>query len=273
MKHLRLIDLHVHTYLCGHATGEPAAYVKTAVLKGLVGIGFSDHLIIKYRKPDYSMALNELPLYISLIEKVKTEFEGVIEVRIGLEIDYFEEEASRLEKIIENLNLDYTLGSVHFLNGWCIDDEDYIEEWMKRDIYKVYEAYFEKLMQAASSGLFNVISHPDLPKVFGFKPKQDITSLLEEVASCLKKAGVCAEVNTSGLRKPCREIYPSEQFLRILAKHGVPVTLGSDAHKPKDVARDFDKAVNLLLKVGYTEITGFKNGKPYKIPIVKGDSK
>jgi histidinol-phosphatase (PHP family) len=122
----------------------------------------------------------------------------------------------------------------------------------KTDTWQVYDEYFSLVRSAASSRLFDVLGHPDLIKIFGAKPKTDFSNILVETAETLAESNVCIEINTRGLRRPCQEIYPSEQFLRILHRHNVQVTFGSDAHVPEDVGRDFKEAIKLAKRVGYT---------------------
>jgi len=251
-----LVDYHIHTPLCGHAEGEPREYVETALKMGLDEIGFSDHLILHMDKREYSMPLHQFPNYIRLIGEVKREFQGY-PIKIGVEVDYAPGYLEMIQEVLKDHPIDYVIGSVHCLGEWVFDDPRYVAEYKRRDIDEVYEEYFKLFKEAVSSALFDIMAHPDLVKKFGYRPVRDIHSLLEDVTDLLAKVGICVEVNTSGLRKPVGEIYPSEEFLRLCYRRGVPITLGSDAHKPQDVGRDFDKALKLIKNVGYEEIAIF----------------
>ncbi|OPZ71260.1 MAG: histidinol-phosphatase [Firmicutes bacterium ADurb.Bin456] len=121
------------------------------------------------------------------------------------------------------------------------------------------------MQQAALSGLFDIIAHPDLIKKFAFRPSGDLRPLYEETAAVFKKAGVCAEVNSAGLRYPAGEIYPALDFLKCFFEHGVPVTLGSDAHHPDQVGAGLIEAVRLIREAGYKEITVFSARKRRQI--------
>lgn len=105
------------------------------------------------------------------------------------------------------------------------------------------------------------MGHVDLVKKFGHRPSADMTGEVEATAKVFKDSGVTVEINTSGLRKPVKEIYPSLDCLRIYAKAGVPVTFSSDSHEPGDVGRDYDKAADLARAAGYTEYNVFKARK------------
>ena len=115
------------------------------------------------------------------------------------------------------------------------DNPAEIDGYRNRDLYRIYEQYFGLIQQAAETGIFDIIAHPDLVKKFGFTLERDLTPLYEETARVFKQANVCAEVNTAGLRYPAGEIYPSLAMLKILHRYDVPVSLGSDAHTPEQL--------------------------------------
>src|SRR2546423_15386905 len=118
---------------------------------------------------------------------------------------------------------------------------------------KVWTDYFERLTQAAESGLFDIIAHADLCKKFGFYPKEDCTALFTRFLKAVKERDIAMELNTSGLRKECNEIYPSPQILRLAAQLGIPITFGSDAHAPDQVGMAFNQAIELARSAGYTQ--------------------
>jgi len=132
-----------------------------------------------------------------------------------------------------------------------------ISEWKHRDPDGVWTAYFERLTLAAESGLFEIIAHADLCKKFCFYPKQDCTPLFSRFLKTAKQKGVAMELNTAGLRKDCREIYPSPQIVQMAAKEGVPITFASDAHAIGEVGMNFAEAVALARSAGYTHYCRF----------------
>jgi histidinol-phosphatase (PHP family) len=109
--------------------------------------------------------------------------------------------------------------------------------------------------------LFEIIGHADLPKKFGHKPTRDCTPLFDKFLDAAKKSGCALDINTAGLRKDCREIYPSRQILELAFRKGVPITFGSDAHAPEEVGMNFAEAVQLARSVGYTESCRFEKRK------------
>ena len=122
---------------------------------------------------------------------------------------------------------------------------------------EVWTAYFERLTLAAESGLFDIIGHVDLCKKFAFYPRQDCTPLFARFLQASKRHSVAVELNTAGLRKECREIYPSPRIVQMAAQLGVPITFGSDAHAPAEVGLNFAEAVQLAHSAGYTHYCRF----------------
>jgi histidinol-phosphatase (PHP family) len=97
----------------------------------------------------------------------------------------------------------------------------------------------------------------DLPKKFGHRPQQDCTALYEKFLNAAKKHNCAIELNTAGLRKDCREIYPSRQILELAFQKGVPITFGSDAHAPGEVGMNYAEAIQLARSAGYQESCQF----------------
>jgi len=248
-----LIDDHVHTAMSGDAKGELTEYLKIAGNRGLTEIGVSDHY--HPEQPKYSMSNEKLAEYVKKVQqlKKKTDFP----LKLGIEVDFIPSLESKIEKALKSTPFDYVIGSVHFINNWGFDDPKYISEYQKWDITELYETYFSLVQQCAKSQLFNIIGHPDLIKKFGYKPKTDITDVYLNTVEVLKESNVCVEVNTSGLRAPCREMYPSKQFLKMCHDNGIPITLGSDAHTPENVGKNFSQALKLIRQVGYENIARF----------------
>ncbi|MBF0618686.1 MAG: histidinol-phosphatase HisJ [Candidatus Omnitrophica bacterium] len=255
-------DYHMHTPLCGHAKGDPQMYAQHAVTTGLREIGFTDHApLFTHRDPTISMDHSQLPVYHHMIESVRSEFADKLTVRVGIEADYIPGYEERTKKMLAEYPYDYVIGSVHFMEKWGFDDPIQMKEWSARDVNEVYREYHRLLRKSALSRLFDILGHVDLVKKFNFRPTIDITSEIEENARVFKRTGVVIEINSSGLRKPAQEIYPSLHDLKIYQAKGVPITFGSDAHEPTDVGRDFDKSLELARAAGYTEYVQFEGRK------------
>jgi histidinol-phosphatase (PHP family) len=257
------VDYHMHTPLCGHAVGEPELYVEQARRVGLSEIGFSDHApLVSHRDARYTMDRSQLGLYHAMIERVQKAFADFT-IKLGLEADYLPGFEKQTKEILDGYPYDFVIGSVHFIDRWAFDDPDPVQKvkWKDKDINTVYRDYYKLLRQSAGSGLFDIMGHVDLVKKFGHRADADLTAEIEATARAFKGAGVAVEINTSGLRKPVGEIYPSLDALKIYRKAGVPVTFSSDAHDPNDVGRDYDKARAIALEAGYEDYLVFRKRK------------
>jgi histidinol-phosphatase (PHP family) len=247
------VDYHIHT-LFSDGNKDLSEYVCESVKRKIDEIGFCDH--IYFKETFWSMNFAQLPIYVSRIDALKRT--AKIPIKVGLEVDFAPLKMDHLMQMINKFNFDFLMGAVHFIGDWSIDAEDQIHKWRRKNVDQVYLQYFTLIQDMAKSELFDIIGHLDLIKKFNFRPKKDITDLLRETVEIISRSKVCVEVNTSGLRRaPCREVYPSEELLKMCFDNGVSVTLGSDAHSPEEIGADFDKVVNLLKKVGYFEIVRF----------------
>lgn len=255
------VDYHLHTWRCGHATGSPADYLKVAHNKGLVEIGFADHLPLYFLPPEkrdsgLAMTLKDLTKYTTEILNLKQTNPG-LNIKLGIEADYIQGLETYLPLLLHRLPLDFVTGSIHFIDGWGFDNPAEKDKYESLDLDRLWKRYFYLLREAALSNLFDIIAHPDLIKKFGFKPEGNFNQEYEQTAHIFQKAGVCIEVNPAGLRAPVREIYPAQEFLSYCHYYKIPVTLGSDAHSPEQVGEGLPEAITLLKEVGYQEIAFF----------------
>ncbi len=259
------VDYHMHTPLCGHAVGEPEEYAKHAIAMGLSEIGFSDHApLVSHEDTRYTMNKKQLPLYHQMVERVQAKYKkSALTIKLGIEADFIPGFEAQTGEILSGYPYDFVIGSVHFIDRWAFDDPDPSQKvkWKDKDIDTVYRDYYRLLRLSAESGLYDIMGHVDLVKKFGHRPAADLSGEVEETARVFKKSGVTVEINTSGLRKPVKEIYPSLDVLKIYRKSGVPVTFSSDSHDPGDVGRDYDKAAALAKEAGYSEYQVFKKRK------------
>jgi histidinol-phosphatase (PHP family) len=251
-------DYHLHTPLCRHATGEPGEYAKRALEIGLTEIGFSDHSPMPRDDFDnWRMYAGQLDEYVVRVRRAQKDFPQLT-IRLALEVDYLPGYEDWIRGLAARHPWDYFIGSVHYVsNSWAIDDPQKSSEWKHRDAGEVWAAYFERLTKAAESGFFEIIGHADLPKKFGHQPPRDSRLLYEKFLDAARKYNCAIELNTAGLRKDCKEIYPNRQILELASQKGVPITFGSDAHAPGEVGMNFAEAVQLARGVGYQESCRF----------------
>jgi histidinol-phosphatase (PHP family) len=248
----------MHTPLCRHAVGEPPAYAAQALAAGLGEIGFSDHSPM--RRDDFDnwrMRLDQLDEYVEKVRQAQKDQPGLV-IKLALEVDYLPGHEEWIRDLAARHPWDYFIGSVHYVSDtWAVDNPEQLSLWRESDPWEVWSAYFARLTQAAESGLFEIIGHADLPKKFNFRPRRDCAPLYRPFLDAVKKSDIAIELNTAGLRKDCREIYPSRQLLELAAERKVPITFGSDAHAPGEVGLAFGEAVALARGLGYTHSRRF----------------
>jgi len=257
----------MHTPLCGHAVGAPRDYILAGQKAGLAEIGFSDHNPMPTQFDDWRMAPNQLPEYVEMIQQAQREFPDY-PIRLGLECDYLPNYEGYIEYLSKQADWDYLIGSVHYVTpDWDIDNPKHLKRWDEQPVEEIWEAYFEAYTKMARSCLFDFLAHPDLVKKFGHRPTGDLTRFYRKMLDVAAEAGSILEINTAGLRKTVGEIYPSREFLAAAHMRNIPIVINSDAHSPKEVAADFDKAYMLARDVGYREVMTFKGRKAIPVPI------
>lgn len=264
-----MIDYHLHTKRCGHATGTMEAYLAEAERKNIREIGFADHFPLELLGyvPDHSvtMSAHELDDYIADIKRLRES--AAIPVLLGAEVDYLPGREAVTAEALAGYPFDYVIGSIHFLDGWDFTHPHYTNRYSTMDIDGLYHKYFAVVKKLAESRLFDIVGHLDVVKKFSFFPRKNRDDLVAVTCRALAENGLCVELNTAGWRAPVGEAYPAGEFLRACLQLGVPVTLGSDAHKPQDVGSDLDRAVSLLIGLGFSEIATFVNRKRVMRPL------
>lgn len=189
-------------------------------------------------------------------------------IRVGIELDWLGTDCvDELRALVAGREFDIVLGSVHWLAGGMIDHPDY-PVWDSHSVEDVWRLYFDELRSAAASGLYDVMAHPDLPKVFGDRPAGGVPQReYDDTADALAAAGVACEISSAGLRKAAAELYPAPAFLAACFARGVPITLAADGHRPEDVGRGLEHAVRLASHTGYRTVTAFRGREPRQEPL------
>ncbi|MEM2106032.1 MAG: histidinol-phosphatase HisJ family protein [Candidatus Bathyarchaeia archaeon] len=254
-----IMDYHVHTQASPDAVGTIEEYIKKALERGIDEIGFSDHILLHEVNNYPRMDQHQMLAYIKNFLELKQS--TAVPIKLGAEIDFFSEDKDKIKEFIQRYPFDYVIGAVHFIGSWGIDNPRQKHEYLKRDILQTYKEYFRLIKEMCNSRLFDVVAHLDLIKIFGFKPNCDFSDIMMETAEAIAKAKICVEINTAGLRRPCAEIYPSEELLKMLHAYDVPIVFGSDAHNPEDLSRNFKEALVSVRKVGYCYACVFSQRK------------
>ncbi|MFZ4766573.1 MAG: histidinol-phosphatase [Roseimicrobium sp.] len=252
------LDSHMHTPLCKHAWGEPEDYAEHALTQGLQGIIFTCHSPMpRGFWPSVRMEERQFDTYVAMIERCRKAFEGRLDVRLGMETDYFPGFEKWAEALHQRAEFHYCLGSVHW------QGMEYAQLFEQNGPTEFRRSYWQNLAASAETGLFDCLAHPDLIK--NYYPddwifaewQEDIAQALDRIA----KTGVCMELNTSGLNKSYPEMNPSPAMLHMMCQRGIPVVIGSDSHKPSRVCDNFVRALDTLSRAGYSEVSTFQHRK------------
>ena len=250
-----IVDLHNHTPLCNHAEGTIDEYINAAIAKGTKIFGFSDHAPMDF-DPEYRMEFKDMQEYEKNVRLAQKKYKDKITILLSYEVDYLK---GHMDERILNADVDYLIGSVHFINGWGFDNPEFIGKYENENIDEIWQTYFNTIEEMAKSKLFDVVGHLDLIKVFKFMPTKDIKEIAKDALLAIKKANMVLEINVAGYRKPVAEAYPSKELLEEAFKLNIPITFSSDAHKPEQVGLYNDKIIQLAHEVGYTKCAYFQN--------------
>lgn len=251
------VDLHNHTTLCSHAEGTIEQYITEAIKSRTQFFGFSDHAPMDFDL-SYRMSFDQMAYYEEEVLKFKEKYQDKIEILLGYEVDYLK---GHMDERVLHADVDYLIGSVHFIDKWGFDNPEFIGRYEHEDIDLIWQKYFDALEEMANSGLFDIVGHLDLIKVFKFMPKRSILEIAKNAMVAIKKADMVLELNVAGYRKPVAEPYPSLELLKMAYSLEIPITFASDAHKPEQVGMYSDKIEKMAKSVGYTQCAIFRKRK------------
>jgi histidinol-phosphatase (PHP family) len=269
-----IVDYHMHLRDeaggIDHTADAAERFVERAAERGVDEIGFTEHVYYFEQTrglwdQEYMLerCVHDLDRYVGAVSEAKGRG---LPVKLGLEVDYVVGRERELADLLAPYPWDYLLGSVHFVDGFPVDQEPGLVE--KLGPHEAWRRYFVWLRNAARSGLFDSLAHPDLAKHHGPRPDTETVRWLhEETADAIEAAGICIEVSSAGLHKPVGELYPDPPLLEACHARGVPITLASDAHMPQNVARDLDHAVALARGAGYETVTVFDRRERRQEPL------
>ncbi|REJ96103.1 MAG: PHP domain-containing protein [Planctomycetota bacterium] len=249
-----LYETHSHTPLCKHAVGSPSEYAEVARARGLRGLfvtchnpmpdGFASHV---------RMSPQQIDEYVALVDETRVACGDGVDVRLGLEADFFPGYERWVEDQLNALPFHYVLGSVH------PQLPEYKHQFWQDDPRENQQVYFDFLAEAAETRLFDCLAHPDLIKnqtPCAWRPAE-IMPIICRALDRIAATGVAMELNTSGAMKVVSEMNPFPGMLAEMCAREIPVTLGADAHEPDRVADRFESGLELLASVGYREVSVF----------------
>lgn len=276
-------NYHTHCYL-DDGNGKPEEYVEEGIRKGLRALGFSCHAPLPFQA-NWVLPKSSLPVYVREISALKKKYAEKIEIYLGLEVDYLRRILGTSSPNIVALRLDFTVGSVHYLNTTVDEEqltvdgpeEEYqrlLEEGFGGDIRRMVREYYQLVREMVSEHTPDIVGHFDVIKKNNTGGKyfdeneqwyrDEVMKTLDNIAA----AGSILEVNTGGLaRGRTDSTYPPLWVLKECKKLGIPTNVNSDTHEPKHLTHYFEEAHALLREAGYTEKMILLDGKWQMVPI------
>jgi len=268
-----LTDYHLHlrpddlsATVAEHFTKANAQrYREAASALGIAELGVSEHVyrfqqaLDVWQHPYWrENARDDLDEYCAFVREHT-------DLRLGIEADFVPGREEQMAELLAARDFDYVIGAVHFLREeGAVDMDDYSVWDSGHSAEEIWRRYFQTIGDAAASGLFDILAHPDLVKMWGRArplPQGDLRSCYELAMDGIARSGIAVEVSTAGLRKPARELYPAPAFLEMCLQAGAPVALSSDAHRPEDVGSGYGQALELLAQLGVSELCVFEGRK------------
>jgi len=245
-------------------------YLEAAAAAGIEELGVSEH-VYRFRQ---ALDLWRHPLW---VENAHDDIDAYCDfvrgtpLRLGVECDYVPGAEERTAALLEARDFDYVVGSVHFVGDRAVDHEGFdVWDGSGGDPDEIWRRYFEALAECARSGLFDILAHPDLVKVWGRArplPERELRAFYEPAVEAIVESGIAVEISTAGLRKPVGELYPAPAFAAMCAEAGAPFALSSDAHLPEQVGFGYERALELLERLGVGEICVFEGRQRRLVPV------
>jgi histidinol-phosphatase (PHP family) len=245
-------------------------YREAAAERGIEELGVAEHIyrfsqaLEVWEHPFWrTYAVDDLDDYCAFVRQET-------DLKLGIEADYIAGREDRMANLLDRRDWDYVIGSVHFIGDEALDTDEFSVWTQTASAERIWARYFETLGQAAQSGLYDILAHPDLVKVWGKErplPDGDLRRFYYPAMEVIADCDVAIEVSTAGFRKPVGEIYPAPAFLEMAIDAGKPIALSSDAHTPDLIGYEYERALELLDSMGVKELAVFERRQRRMEPV------
>ena len=263
-------NYHTHSHYCD-GQGTISEYIEFAVNKGMYALGFSGHSPLPFPST-WNMKYTDLDKYLSELKTLKKKYEDKIKIFIGLEVDYIPDISG--PAMFQHLNLDYTIGSVHWLKKnddqhWDFDDNTKsfkkgLNEIFNGNIKELVNYYYSLIIDMVQNDPPDVIGHFDLINKFNQTEAKNLffceddkwyKDIVYDTLEVVRQSNCIVEVNTRGyMKKLANFFYPNTWIIKLCKDMNIPITMSADAHKPQEVTSIYKKLATFLLQQGYNEI-------------------
>lgn len=227
-------NYHTHTYRCSHATGTPLEYVERAIENGIKYMGFSEHFPFKFpngKQTEYRLKVEEVADYFDEIGELKRKYSDKIDIKIGFEMEYYEEFFDEMVENARKYKADYLILGQHFIDAECWGNIRY-PSFATQKVEDLKD-YVDRVVNAIRKKVFTYVAHPDMINFVG-----DEKVFFEEyrrICVASREYNTPLEINFLGIRD--NRIYPNEKLFKVVGEEKSPVTFGFDAH---DVMASYD---------------------------------
>ena len=265
-----MIDCHVHSDCSGDCSAPMLDMCAAAAERGLKIICFTEH--IDFEPTDVCYAKFDHDLYKLRIDEARNAFDGVLDIRCGIEVDFVTRYQSEIGKLLGQTEFDYVLGASHYVDGVILEDHELY--FPGKTAEEAYAPFFDNVLAAVETGWFDTLAHLDLCKRYGVRYHgpfdwSSYRGIIERILNAVISRGMSLEINTSGLRQSPEDTYPSRDLLRLYASLGGKlIALGSDAHKPEDVGAGIHAAIEVVRELGFTSASTYSARKRVDVPII-----
>ncbi len=231
---MQKFNYHTHVYRCGHAVGTEEEMILAAIEAGFETIGISDHLPFKGWEDDYSrMPMVQMKDYLNTLKILKKKYKNQINVRIGFESEYFDDQVDWLKKVSKQV--DYLVLGQH---NYDFNSLDYFDDPYTSDEF--IEKMADQICAGLNSGLFHYVCHPDYFLLKGCDLTESHKASLRRICECAKVNDAVIEINVKGTvygKKMFDGVlsyhYPNTHLIKICSEVGCKVAFGYDAHSPE----------------------------------------
>ncbi len=272
-----LVDYHVHTNTFLNGNYHPDTellkpFLDACKLKGIRELGFAEHGPRPH--PTYNhtaLKPEELDSYLQTLQHLQNESPD-IQVKIGIEIDFEPGSGEYWTSLLAGHPFDFVACSVHYLPDWLPTAQGmaaYIQSG--KSIELLYSEFYRTLQEAARTGIFSFMAHPDLIKIHSILNQipepENLPELWENTCKTMAEENQCLELDTGWKRGNLNCFRPEPWMVRVAARYGIPFTLGSDAHQAQDIGSNYPEALSILKESGISQLAGFTRMKRIYHPL------
>ena len=278
---MNLTNYHSHTLYCDGRAGMED-FIRFAISRGFTSYGISSHAPLPF-PTHWTMEWDRMDDYLDEFTRMKEKYASEIELAVGLEIDYLNEESNPSLPCFQKLPLDYRIGSVHMLYNEKSEVVDVdvpadifkqiVDEQFGGDLEHVVRLYYGRLRRMLELGGFDIVGHADKMHYNascyrpGLLDEPWYDMIVKEYFEDIAARGYQVEINTKSYHE-LGTFYPNERYFPLLHSLGIRVQVNSDSHYPERINSGRPEALQALKKAGYNTVMEMYDGAWQEMPII-----